>query len=173
VDDEVAVSVEIGELARQRKVDAQPGGDLGPRRVEVDEGDPHGREAREQAGDTAPDHAGPDDGHAVTDEWRGVPEGVDRRLDRAGEHGTARRQVVRHDGHGLDRHDVGRLMRVQAEDRAPDQGGRPLLDDADAEVAVLDRSREVAVLVWGSHHGVLVRGDRSAEDDRLGAPAHA
>ena len=55
----------------------------------------------------------------------------------------------------------------------PDELRRPLLDDADAEVAVLHRRREVTLLVRGAHDGVLVLGHGAAEDDRLGAAAHA
>ena len=44
--------------------------------------------------------------------------------------------------HGARRHDVGGLVRVQAEDRAAAQLRRSLLHDADVEVAVLDRPRE-------------------------------
>ena len=103
----------------------------------------------------------------------GVPQRVDGGLDGAGEHGARRRHVVGHDGHGAGRHDVGRLVRVQAEDGAPAQLGRPVLDDADVQVAVLDRPREVALLERRAHRGVLARRHAAPEHQRLGAAADA
>ena len=50
---------------------------------------------------------------------------------------------------------------------------RALLDDADVEVPVLHRSREVALLEWRPHPGVLVRGDLAAEHESLGPAADA
>ena len=64
-------------------------------------------------------------------------------------------------------------MRVEAEDRAAAQVRRALLDDADVEVAVLDRAREVALLERRPHRGVLARRDSAAEHQRLGAAADA
>ena len=64
-------------------------------------------------------------------------------------------------------------MRVEAEHSPTPQSGRPLLDDPDAEVAVLDRPREVAFLEGRAHRGVLTRGYATAEDQRLGPPADA
>ena len=52
---------------------------------------------------------------------------------------------------------VGRLVRVQAEHRAPQELGRPVLHHTDAHVAVLHRRREVAVLERRAHRRVLVR----------------
>ena len=92
---------------------------------------------------------------------------------RAGEHGARGRHVVGHDGHGAGRHHVGRLVRVQAEDRAAAQLRRPLLDGADVEVAVLDRPREVALLERRAHRGVLARRHAAPEHQRLGAAADA
>jgi hypothetical protein len=60
---------------------------------------------------------------------------------------------------------------VQAEDGAPEEGARPLLHDADAEVAVLDRTGELAVLERGAHDAVLTRRHLTAEDEGLGAAA--
>ena len=128
---------------------------------------------REQAGDAAADHPGADDGDAVADQRRRVPQGVDGGLDGAGEHGARGRHVVGHDGHGAGRHHVGRLVRVQAEDRAAAQLRRPLLDGADVEVAVLDRPREVPLLERRAHRGVLARRHAAAEHQRLGAAADA
>ena len=53
----------------------------------------------------------------------------------------------------------------------PTQVGRALLDDPDVEVAVLHRTREVAVLEGRSHRGVLALGHPALEDQGLGAPA--
>ena len=64
-------------------------------------------------------------------------------------------------------------MRVQAEHRAPTQVGRPSLDDPDAEVAVLHRTGEVALLERRPHRGVLALRHPALEDQRLGAAAHA
>ena len=87
----------------------------------------------------------------------GVPQRVDGGLDRAGEHGALGRHVVGHHDDGVGRDDVRRLVRVEAEHGAPQQVGGPVLDDADVEVAVLHRAREVALLERRPHHGVLAR----------------
>src|SRR5919106_430518 len=50
---------------------------------------------------------------------------------------------------------------------------RPLLDGADVEVAVLDRSREVALLERRAHRRVLARRDAAPEHQSLGAAADA
>ena len=97
---------------------------------------------------------------------------VDGRLHGAGEHRARRWHVIRHDHHGPGRHHVGGLVRVQAEDGAAAQLRRPLLDDADVEVAVLDRPREVALLERRAHRRVLAGRDAAAEHECLGAPAH-
>ena len=133
----------------------------------------HRREPGEQAGDAAADHPGADDGDAVADERGRVPQGVDGGLDGAGEHGARGRHVVGHDGHRARRHHIGRLVRVQAEDRATAQLRRPLLDGADVEVAVLDRPREVAFLERRAHFRVLSRRHAASEHQRLGAAADA
>ena len=103
----------------------------------------------------------------------GVPERVDGGLDGAGEHRSGRRHVVRRrdDRRGGD--DVAGLVRVQAEDGAPHEVVRTLLDDADVEVPVLHRTGEVPFLERGPHPGVLVRGHLTAEDQRFGPAADA
>ena len=78
----------------------------------------------QQAGDAAADHAGADDRDPVADQRRGVPQGVDRGLDGAGEHRPRGRHVLGHDGHRGGRHDVGGLVGVQAEDGAAEQRRR-------------------------------------------------
>jgi hypothetical protein len=60
---------------------------------------------------------------------------------------------------------------VQAEDGPAEEGARALLHDADAEVAVLDRTGELAVLERGAHDSVLTRRHLAAEDEGLGAAA--
>ena len=50
-----------------------------------------------------------------------------------------------------------RLVRVEAEDGAPEQVGGSALDHADVEVAVLHRAREVAVLERRAHRVALAR----------------
>ncbi len=82
------------------------------------------RDAADQPGDAAADHAGADDRDPVADQRRGVPQGVDGGLHGPGEHGPLGRDPVRHHGHRIGRHDVRRLMREQAEDRAPDAARR-------------------------------------------------
>ena len=78
VHDQVAT---VGGVGRQREVDAERGGDVGPAGIDVHERDLHRREAAQQARDAAADHPGADDGDPVADQRRGVPEGVDRGLD--------------------------------------------------------------------------------------------
>ena len=170
VHDQVAA---VGGVGRQREVDAERGRDIGAAGIDVHERDLHGREPAQQACDAAADHAGADDGDPVAEQRRGVPEGVDGGLDRAREHGASGWHVLGHDGHGAGRHDVGRLVRVQAEDRAAAQLRRSLLDGADVEVAVLDRPREVPLLERRPHRGVLARRHAAPEDQRLGAAADA
>ena len=116
---------------------------------------------------------GADDRDPVAEQRCGVPQGVDGGLDGPREHGARGRHAVGHDGHRAGRHDVGGLVRVQAEDRAAAQLRRSLLHGADVEVAVLDRPREVALLKWRPHRGVLVRRHTAPEHQRLGAPADA
>ena len=141
--------------------------------IDVDERDLHRREPAQQARDAAADHAGADDGDPVAEQRCGVPQGVDRGLDRARQHGTSGRHALGHDGDRVGRHHVGGLVRVQAEDRAAAQLRRSLLHDADVEVAVLDRPREVALLKRCPHRGVLGRRHTAAEHQRLGAAADA
>ena len=80
---------------------------------------------------------------------------------------------MRHHGHVRGRDDVRRLVRVQAEHGLAEQGRWAGLHHADVEVAVLHRPGEVTVLVRRPHPFVLVGRDRSPEDQRLGAAAHA
>ena len=113
--DEVAAA---GGVAGAANVDAQPVGDLGPGAVHVDEGHVDAGEAGEQSGHRAADHAGSDHRDPVADERRRVPERVDGGLHRPREHGPGGRHVLRHDRDGGGRHDVRRLVRVEAEDGA-------------------------------------------------------
>ena len=170
VHDEVATA---GGVGGQREVDAERGRDVGPAGIDVDERDLHGREPAQQPCDAAADHPGADDRDPVAEQWRSVPQRVDRGLDRAREHGTSGRHALGHDGHRARRHHVGGLVRVQAEDRAAAQLRRSLLHDADVEVAVLDRTGEVPLLERRPHRGVLARRHAAAEHQRLGAAADA
>ena len=115
---------------------------------------------------------GADDRDPVADQRRGIPQRVDGRLDGAGEHRARGRDALRHDDHRGGRNDVGGLVRVEAEHRPAAQLRRPLLHDADVEVAVLDRPREVPLLEGRPHRGVLVRRHAAPEHQRLGAAAH-
>ena len=139
VDDQVAAA---GGVGRQREVDAERGRDRGPAGIDVDERDLHAgnrrsRRATQQPTIPAPTTAtrSPTSGAASQRALTAVST-VPASTARAG--GTS----VGHDGHGAGRHDVGGLVRVEAEDRAAAQLGRPLLHGADVEVAVLDRPRE-------------------------------
>jgi hypothetical protein len=148
-------------------------GDRGPTRVDVDERHPSAGYARRHLGHAAPDHARTDHADPVADQGRGVPEGVDGGLDGACQDRPLGRHAVRHRNHGRGGHDVARLVRVQAEHDPPFEVARALLDDADVEVPVLHRSREVALLERRPHPGVLVRGDLAAEHESLGPAADA
>ena len=132
-----------GGVLRPREAGLERRRDLGPRLVDVDERDFERREAGEQPRDAAADHPGADDGDAVADQGGRIPEGVDGGLDGSGEHRARGRHPVGHDRHRVSGHDVRRLVRVQAEHRAAAQLRRALLDSADAQIAVLDRPREV------------------------------
>ena len=83
------------------------------------------------------------------------------------------RHILGHDGYRAGRYDVGGLVRVQAEDRAAAQLGGPLLHGPDAQIAVLDRPREVPLLERRPHRRVLVGRHAAPEDERLGAAADA
>jgi hypothetical protein len=170
VHDEVAIT---GGVVGQREADAERRGDLRAGRIDVDQRDLRPGEPREQARDRATDHAGADDGDAVADQRRCVPERVHGGLDRARQHRPCRRHVVRDDRDRAGRDDVRGLVRVEAEHRAAAQLGRALLDGADAEVAVLHRPWEVALLERRPHHGVLAGRHAAAEHERLGAAADA
>ena len=170
VHDQVATA---GGVGRQREVDAECGRDIGPAGIDVHERDLHRREPAQQACDAAANHPGADDGDPVAEQWCGVPQCVDGGLDGARENGTSGWHVLGHDGHRAGRHHVGGLVRVQAEDRAAAQLRRSLLHRADVQVAVLDRPREVPLLKWSPHGGVLVRRHTASEHQRLGASADA
>ena len=136
-------------------------------RSHVDQRDLDRREAREQPRDAAADHPGADDGDPVADQRRRVPQRVDRGLDGPRQDRPGQRNVIGHHGHRARRHDVGRLVRIEAEDRAAAQLRRPLLDGADAQVAVLDRPGELSLLERRP------RWHRAAEGERLRATADA
>ena len=158
--------------AGRANVDADRRRHAGPPGIDIHERDLHSREAAQQAGDAATDHAGSDHGDPVTEQWRGIPQGVDGGLDRARQNGTSCRHVLGNDGHRSGRHHVCGLVRIQAEHGPAAQLRRSLLHRADVEVAILDRPREVPLLKWRPHGRVLGRWDATPEHQRLGAPAH-
>ena len=86
--------------------------------------------------------------------------------------GTVRRDLIGDHCHGVGRHDVRRLVGEQAEDGAPPELVGTAVDDADVEVAVLHRAREVTLLKRCPHHVVLALRDSTAEHQSLGAAAH-
>ena len=159
-------------LVGQREGHAERGSGVGPLRHGIDQGDLDPGDAGEQASRAAADHAGADHGHPVTDQRAGVPQRVDGGLDGTGQDRPAGGHTVGHHEDRLHRHDVRRLVGVQAEDGAAEQPARAGLDDADGEVAVLDRAGQLALLERRAHHGVLALGDPAAEHQRLGAAAH-
>jgi len=126
-----------------------------------------------QARDRAADHARPDDRDPVADEGRGIPQHVHGGLDRAGQHGTPCGHTFGYECHGRLGHDERGLVREQAEHRVASQSSGPLLHDADVQVSVLDRAREIAFLKGRAHALVLAGGHFTTEDDRLGAAADA
>ena len=83
------------------------------------------------------------------------------------------RHVLGHNRHRAGGHHVGGLVRVKTEDRVATQPRRSLLHSADAEVAVLDRRREITLLERCPHRRVLARWHAAPEHQRLGAPADA
>ncbi len=170
VNDQVAA---VGGVGRQRELDAHRGRDVRPAGVDVYERHLHGREPTQQTSDAAADHPGADDRDPVTEERCGVPQSVDGGLDRARENGTSGWHPLGHDGHRAGRHHVGSLVRVQAEDRAAAQLRRPPHHDANVEVAVLDRSREVPLLKRRPHRGVLGGRHTAPEHQGLAASADA
>ncbi len=170
MEDQIAIASRVG---GQRELDTERGGDLGPTGIDVHERHLRRRKGAQQARHAAADHSGPDYGDAVAEQWRRVPEGVDRGLDRAGEDGASRGYVLGHDGHRARRHHVSGLVRIEAENRTAAQLRGPLLNRPDVEVAVLDGSGEVPLLEGRPHRRVLVRRHRAAEDQRLGAAADA
>ncbi len=125
------------------------------------------------ARDGASDHPRADDGHPVADEGRGIPEDVDRGLDGARQHGSARGNRRRHDGHGRGGHHERRLVREQREHRRALELGITRLDHADVEVAVLDRSGEVPGLEGRTHAVALALGHLPSVDQGFGAAADA
>jgi hypothetical protein len=62
-------------------------------------------------------------------------------------------------------------MRVEAVDDPAFEVSRATFDDADVEVAVLDRAGEPAVLEGGAHDVVLAGRDATAEDEGFGPAA--
>ena len=168
VHDQVAA---VGGGGRKREVRAEGGRDAGPPGIDVHERDLDGRDPAQQACDAAADHSGADDGDPVADQRGGVPESVDGGLHGAREHGAGGWYILGHDGYRGGRYDVGGLVRVQAKDGAAKQLGRPLLNASDAQIAVLDRSREVPLLERRPHRRVLVGRHAAPEHQRLGAAA--
>ena len=163
----------VSRVSRQREVDAERRRDIGPAGIDVYERDPRRGEPTQQARDAAADHAGADDRDPVADQRGGVPQRVDCGLDRARQHGACRWNVLGHGGNRTGRHDIGGLVRVEAEDRATAELRRSLLHDAHVEVAVLDRPRKVPLLKRCPHGEVLGRRHPAPEDQRLGASADA
>ena len=119
VHDEVAAA---GGVGRQREVDAERGRDVGPAGVDVDErdlarpGTGASSRATQQPTIPAPTTAtrSPTSGAASHSALTAVST-VPASTARAGRH------AVRHDRHGAGRHDVGGLVRVEAEHRAAAQ----------------------------------------------------
>ena len=65
-------------------------------------------------------------------------------------------------------HDVVGVVRQQAKDPSTDPVPRSFVDDADTEVAVRHREREVSELVRSPHQGFDAGGDATGVDERFG-----
>ena len=144
----------------------------GAGRVDVDERHRDARDPRQQPGDAAAEQAGADHGHPVAEQRRGVPQGVDAPSPRCrpappAPPGTSSGTTVTAE--------AGTTYAVwwgcRQKTVRPRRSAGPVLDEADAEVAVLDRAGEVAVLERRPHRVVLARRHVPAEDQGLGPPA--
>ena len=166
VDDQVPVERRVtGVRIGDSELSAHPG--LRP--VHIDDDDIDTRDLSDQPGDGAADHARTDDRDAVAHERGGIPQHVHRCLHRAGEHCPPLGNPLRHQAHGRRRHHERGLVRVEREDRLPDQVRRPALDDADVQVPVLHGARKVAALKRCAHPITLADRHLAAKDDGLGA----
>ena len=92
----------------------------------------------EQRGDAAADHPAADDRDPVADQRRRVPQGVDRGLDRAGQHRARRGHGVGNGRHGRRRHDVPGRWGSRQNTVRPSSAAGPSSTTPDVEVAVLD-----------------------------------
>ncbi len=160
-------------LGRQRERDAERGRDRALARFDVDELNLRAGRACREPRDEAADRAGADHGDAIADARPEVPEAVDRGLEVRGEHRARGRHAVGQHVHGARRHDVARLMRIEAEHVPADQRGRAALDDPDVAVAVLHGRRKIAGLKRRAHPLVLARRHGAREHERFGAAADA
>ena len=170
------VDHEVGLGARAAgsgEADAQRAGDRRAARIRVDELDLAAGHAPGEPGDEAAERAGADDGDAIAEPQVRVPEAVDRGFEVGREDRARRGDRFGQRVHGRRRHDIARLVRMEAEDAAPAQRRGTFLDLADAAVAVLDRRRELARLERGAHARVFAGRHLAAEDERFGAPADA
>ena len=126
----------------------------------------------EEPHDPAPDHDDP-----VAHRRSPVPHRVEGGLHVRREHGALRRQAVRQDTHGPDRHQVEVLVGVEAEDVPPDERGlgpvRRLQYLAHAAVPIFYGSGKVALLERRPHHLVLGRRHLAPKDQRFRASADA
>ena len=114
VHDEVRVARRV---RRRLERDAETLRRRGLARVDVDELDVAAA-ARGEPRDEAADGARADHRDAVAEPRRRVPDSVDRRLEVRGEHRARGWHAVRQRVHGRDRHDVARLVRIEAKHRA-------------------------------------------------------
>nr|WP_315855047.1 hypothetical protein [Chenggangzhangella methanolivorans] len=82
------------------------------------------------------------------------------------------RQAVRQEVEDGGRSDERLLVRMEAEDEAPDEIARTVLDPADRGVAVLHGSGKVALLPGRAHPEPLAFGHAAVEHEAFGAAAH-
>jgi hypothetical protein len=154
---------------------AERGGEAGAAGVGVDQLELDAGEARAQPRHQAADHAGADHRDAVAQRGGAVPAGIDRGLEVGGQHRARGRHAGGEGDDGAGGYHVALLMRVQAEHRAAAQGGGrgadAVLHHADADVAVLERPGEVALLEGGAHAFVFAFWHLAAEHQALAAAA--
>ena len=110
------------------------------RAVGIDDRNVRTRQVPAQGRGEQPDHPAADHHDLVAGRRPRVPDDVHRGLHVGGQHGAGRRHALRDRVDRFGGHTVAILVWIQTEDRPAHQPIRPLVDDPDAAVAVLDRT---------------------------------